>query len=137
MSKREIDSLMAAIPGQVKAAHASIKDVNTKNTAEEATGSFGYEGNVVTCPSDYGFDMFGETGPEYIKARSKEIARQSLEVHGKPSSGADHSTKDDTAPLKGGKEVKTVETTGILDGEDEKFSEVDVSRKFGNPQGAN
>jgi hypothetical protein len=136
MSKKEIDALMADIPAQVKAAHASVREVNVKNTASDATGSFGYDGDVVICPSDYGFDMFGSEGAGYIKERSKEIARQSLAVHGKPGSGADHADHDAYAGLEGGKQVDEVETSGVLEGQDESAQQVKLSHKYGSSQGA-
>jgi len=136
MSKREIDKLISDIPGQVKAAHASVRDVNVKNTTPEAMGSNGYDGDVVICPSDYGFDMFGATGDGYIKERSKEIAKQSLAVHGKPSSGADHSTKGDVGPKEGIRERKEVETIGLA-ADDESIQSVTTKQKYGSTQEGN
>jgi hypothetical protein len=141
MSKREIDALMAAIPEQVKAAHASVKNVNTKDTEAEGGKGEGYEedSSVIICPSDYGFDMFGSTGPEYIKERSREIAKASLAVHGKTGGGTDHADHDAYAGLKGGKKVDEVETSGILEGEDEDVTlgQVKLSNKAGSSQGVN
>jgi len=87
-TKREIDGLVSDIPAQVAAAHSSVRSVNEKKGGDVA-GPFA--GNPID-PSDYGFDMFGCDGATYIRERSKEIARQTLKVHGlQPAEGKDNS----------------------------------------------
>ena len=87
-TKREIDGLLGDIPSQVAAAHSSVQSVNTKQGGDVA-GPFA--GNPVD-PSVYGFDMFGCEGDTYIRERSREIARQTVKVHGaEPAEGKDHS----------------------------------------------
>jgi hypothetical protein len=93
-TKREIDKLFADIPQQVAAGHQIREHVETPHTKPDVGGA-GYDADVVICPSDYGFDMWGATGAEYVHERSKEIARASLKVHGISGSGTDHSTKGD------------------------------------------
>jgi hypothetical protein len=92
-TKREIDNLLKSIPEQVAAAHASVRSVNDKGGPPDVAGPFA--GNPID-PSDYGFDMFGCEGPTYIKERSREIARNTLKVHGaQPAEGVSHATVGD------------------------------------------
>src|SRR2546428_774064 len=92
-TKREIDSLMAAIPKQVAKAHESTGP----KPAQLLTDIAGeYAGNAVN-PSNYGFDEFGSPG---IKEAAQRIANKAGAVYNKPGAGTDHSTKGDFGPAK-------------------------------------
>jgi hypothetical protein len=96
-TKREIDHLMGAIPGQVKAAHGARRSANDKSGPPDVEGEFA--GNPID-PADYGFDMFGCEGETYIRERSREIARKNAAVHAQPGSGESHATKGDFGEAK-------------------------------------
>ncbi|SRR6266700_66468 len=135
MSKKEIDGLMAAIPEQVKAAHASVRSVNVKEQGTAADGPFA--GNPID-PSDYGFDMFGCEGETYIRERSKEIARASLKVHGKPASGVSHMEYEDVGDIKRAPQPKTNETSGFDDeSANKKESDLTLEQTHGRSQEEN
>lgn len=113
-TKREIDKLLADIPKNVAAAHAAREQPEAKSKPD-VEGPFA--GDII-CPSDYGFDMFGEEGADYIRERSKEIARQSLKVHGIEPVGVSHASTKGTAP-------KTMEE------EDENLGKLFEKEEFG------
>ncbi len=94
-TKREIDKLLADIPRQVAAGHQVREHAESGESKPDVDGPFA--GDII-CPSNYGFDMFGENGSDYIKERSKEIAAASLKVHGAPPSGVSHASTAGTAP---------------------------------------
>lgn len=113
-TKREIDGLISDIPSQVAAAHASVRGVNDKTGGDAGKGPFA--GDAI-APSDYGFDMFGETGANYIKERSRAIARQTLKVHG-------------VQPAEG------LEKSGVMDGSDfdDEFNKQKKGREEDSPK---
>jgi hypothetical protein len=97
MTKREIDALLAAIPGQVAQAHKSTGPHPLMRKAEEPGAPASTNPDGIIDPSNYGFDEFGEAG---VREASNRIADKAGKVYNKPGSGTDHSTKGDVGAAK-------------------------------------